>query len=366
MGLLFPAHNWRSRAVGDPRKFPLPTSTHDIMSRKTLFALVFLFIGSVSAVRAQHYFGRVSNVDVWFFYSDDGTRLRMNFFNSGLENGEGVIASNQTGLFTTTSGRQVTFRITHPTITGTVAGQNFSAQAESVIGPQSAVAGLYTGIFQNRLRVNTETMFGSIRLYPSGRALMVVSNTGGFVAGLGTRANGVVSITSTTGVVFRFNFAGDAVNDSFVQTIGANVVTDFYCTFVRQRNSSLINVATRGQVRSGQPMTAGFVITDSAKTVLIRAVGPTLGVFGVPGVNADPALRLFAGQTVIAQNDNWGDSADAADLPSASAQVGAFALQPGSRDAAILITLSPGAYTAEASTQGAGGDSLVEVYEVSK
>ena len=101
--------------------------------------------------------------------------------------------------------------------------------------------------------------------------------------------------------------------------------------------------------------------------VLIRAVGPTLGGFGVPGVNADPLLRVYSGQTVLVSNDNWTDAPNAADIPVASAQVGAFALQTSSRDAAVLVKLRPGAYTAEASSVGAAaGDALIEVYEVTK
>ena len=46
--------------------------------------------------------------------------------------------------------------------------------------------------------------------------------------------------------------------------------------------------------------------------VTVRARGPSLAQFGVPGVLANPTLQLFSGPTVIATNDDWGDSADAA------------------------------------------------------
>jgi hypothetical protein len=98
--------------------------------------------------------------------------------------------------------------------------------------------------------------------------------------------------------------------------------------------------------------------------VLIRAVGPTLGVapFGIPGAMADPKLDLFSGQTVINANDNWGGGAA---LTAAFANVGAFALGAVSRDAALLATLAPGNYTAQvAGVGGASGLTLVEVYEV--
>jgi hypothetical protein len=45
--------------------------------------------------------------------------------------------------------------------------------------------------------------------------------------------------------------------------------------------------------------------------------------------------------------------------------VGAFALVPGSADAALLIHLAPGAYTVHLSgLGGTSGNALIEVYEV--
>lgn len=72
--------------------------------------------------------------------------------------------------------------------------------------------------------------------------------------------------------------------------------------------------STRGAVLTGDNvMIAGFIITgDSAKTMLIRARGPTLADLGVSDVLHDPVLRVFSGQTVIAQNDNWRDTQEQA------------------------------------------------------
>jgi len=125
----------------------------------------------------------------------------------------------------------------------------------------------------------------------------------------------------------------------------------------------LVNVSVLKHLGSG--LTAGFVIDGTgSKRVLIRAVGPTIGAapFNVGGVVADPQLTLYSGQTVIGTNDNWGGGAD---LTAAFTQVGAFALPAASRDAAILTTLQPGAYTVQASgVGGTTGVAIVEVYEV--
>ncbi len=63
-------------------------------------------------------------------------------------------------------------------------------------------------------------------------------------------------------------------------------------------------------------------------------------------------------------NDDWGGTVA---LVNAFAQTGAFAL-PGasSQDAALLITLPPGSYTAQVSgVNSTTGVALVEIYEVS-
>lgn len=131
----------------------------------------------------------------------------------------------------------------------------------------------------------------------------------------------------------------------------------------------LINVSARAQVGTGDGvLIAGFVVTGNTScTVLIRAVGPTLGDYGVTGFLADPLLELTQavnGNTVpIASNDNWGGNAQ---ITSVGTTVGAFPLGSAtSKDAAILVTLPPGVYSAKASgVGGTTGVALIEVYEV--
>jgi sugar lactone lactonase YvrE len=131
--------------------------------------------------------------------------------------------------------------------------------------------------------------------------------------------------------------------------------------------SRLVNVSTRAKVGSGEnALFAGFVLAGTgSKTVLIRAIGPTLGAFGVQGVLTDPRLDVFrtGSTTPVASNDNWGGSAA---LSNAFRTVGAFAL-PGaeSRDAALTVSLQPGSYSAQVSgVGGLTGEVLLEIYEV--
>ena len=91
----------------------------------------------------------------------------------------------------------------------------------------------------------------------------------------------------------------------------------------------------------------GFVIAGlESKTVLVRAVGPTLRNFGLTTVLAAPRLDLMRGTTQIATNTGWATSGNTAELAAAAARSGAFALTAGSADSVIVTTLAPGAYSA--------------------
>ncbi len=145
--------------------------------------------------------------------------------------------------------------------------------------------------------------------------------------------------------------------------ISAALIVTFVAP-LRGQDSRLINLSTRAETNvGGDVLTSGFTIGPGTnKTILIRAIGPSLQQFGVPNVLPDPRLDLFAGQTVIQSNDNW-NSADA----SAFASVGAFGLAAGSKDAALVATLAPGGYTVQvsgAAGSAAKGVALIEVYEI--
>jgi len=129
--------------------------------------------------------------------------------------------------------------------------------------------------------------------------------------------------------------------------------------------SRLINLSARAFVgTNANVLIAGFVIAgNSAETVLIRGVGPGLTNFGVTGVLAAPQLTVTDSTgTTVAQNARWGGTAA---LAATFSNVGAFALSSTSSDAALVVTLQPGSYTAQLSGVGATtGIALVEIYEV--
>ncbi len=129
----------------------------------------------------------------------------------------------------------------------------------------------------------------------------------------------------------------------------------------------LTNVSARNFVGTGDNvLIAGFVINGNVpRKLLVRGVGPALADFGVTGTLADPKLEIFSGATAVATGDNWSDEPNAGELVSTATAVGAFALKSGSRDAALVLTLPAGSYSAKISgVGGTTGEALVEIYEV--
>lgn len=127
----------------------------------------------------------------------------------------------------------------------------------------------------------------------------------------------------------------------------------------------LVNLSARAHAGPGEGvLIVGFVISgDAPMRVLVRAIGPALTSLGVNGALSDPQLDVYQGSTLVQHNDNWSGSSE---LTTAFTKTGAFALpDPASKDAAMIVTLQPGAYTAIVSgVAGADGIALAEVYEL--
>jgi hypothetical protein len=124
----------------------------------------------------------------------------------------------------------------------------------------------------------------------------------------------------------------------------------------------LTNVSARAGVGTGDNiLIGGFVVGGSTSvTVLIRASGPALSPFVINGLLADPLLQVYSGTTVVDSNAGWAANPQ---IAAAASVVGAFAWGTApTADAAILVTLPPGAYTATVS--GASGDTGVALLEV--
>jgi hypothetical protein len=133
----------------------------------------------------------------------------------------------------------------------------------------------------------------------------------------------------------------------------------------------IINLATRANTgSSASPLILGFTIQGTGtKRVTIRAVGPTLEGFGVPGFLVDPVLKVYNSTgALIYSNDNWNQCNDVPGIASSQQRLGAFPLYDVSKDAAGILTLAPGGYTAMitgAPVNGVetSGVALGEIYE---
>jgi uncharacterized delta-60 repeat protein len=193
-----------------------------------------------------------------------------------------------------------------------------------------------------------------------------------------TSAQGTIGSTSVGRLLFPATspFAATGTFDFVPGSITATVTSGTFAgtTFTGSRSEiprtdRLANISTRGRAGPGDDvLIAGFVLSGATpRTVLIRAIGPALGAFGVTGLLADPRLELYRGATSLAANDDWSSSPAAAAIATATTRVGGFALASGSADAALLVTLEPGSYTAQVSAPpgAAAGNALVEVYDAS-
>lgn len=179
------------------------------------------------------------------------------------------------------------------------------------------------------------------------------------------RKNGV-PITGATNSSLRFATVASTDAGTYFATItnsgGTAISSSAVLTvFSLPDPSRFINMSIRTFVYTDNAPIAGFVIIGTvAKRVLVRAIGPTLSSYNVPGSISDPFLTLYNSQGArIGSNDNWLAS-DASTMVAA----GAFPLPVFSRDAALVVTLSPGLYTVAVSGVGnAFGAVLIEVYD---
>jgi hypothetical protein len=126
----------------------------------------------------------------------------------------------------------------------------------------------------------------------------------------------------------------------------------------------IVNVSVRNQVGLGDSiLVVGFSISGVApQRLLVRGVGPGLSQFGVTGVLENPRLQIYSGSSLVIDNDDW---AGAPQLTAAFTSVAAFPLPANSRDAALVLSLQPGTYTAQVSgVANTTGIALVELYEL--
>ncbi len=227
-----------------------------------------------------------------------------------------------------------------------------------------------------RLTLPNGTVVGENRSWSSldatGKAVLIdaATQTGAFQLLANSADSAVVSRLEAGAYTALVSSAdeGDALAEVYVMPPAAG-----------QTASRLVNLSARGRITATNPMvTIGFVhVTDAARRILIRGVGPSLKPFvGDAKVCANPRLRVYnAAGTLITVNNDWmvygtGSATSFSDYQSntvmdAASASGAFALTYGSQDAAVVLNLSGGQYTVQLDSEdGSTGEVLFEVYAV--
>lgn len=136
----------------------------------------------------------------------------------------------------------------------------------------------------------------------------------------------------------------------------------------------LLNLSTRANIGGGaeQGLVSGFAVQAGAqpKKLILRAVGPSLAMFGVTTPLAAPVLRIFDSNGQPYTNGYVypavvGGPTYETDLAESLARTGAFPLPAGTRDAVAMMPFPAGNYTAQVTSgDGTAGTVLLEIYEV--
>jgi len=252
---------------------------------------------------------------------------------------------------------------------GSVTGAAAGGFTGTVTGTRAADVGATQGVTGYYLSGATAgAAVAHVIAGPAGQAFAVIQSGSASDGGAGTVTGGgqVSALTTRSVIAATINAATGLVTVTSTGVITASYAGGSEAAVAAQR---LVNISSRARVSSGEGVAiAGFVISgDSAKPVLIRAVGPTLGsAFGLPGSLASPRLELVRSSDQASLGVNAGIAADRAAIDAAGARAGAFALGASGADAALLTSLAPGAYTAVVSgTNNAAGIALIEVYDLS-
>jgi len=181
-----------------------------------------------------------------------------------------------------------------------------------------------------------------------------------FVGGFGAAANyaQLLGLGAAEETVFYYQYPTVFCNTAY-NSIPIHLENTKFPTVGPQA----LNLSTRGLLGLGDDsLIGGFIVTGSdAKTVVLRALGPSLGGSGLADIVADPVLTLYdSSGAIVGMNDDWQSD-------SGSGQIDAIGLAPtDAAEAATIQTLAPGAYTVVVTGKDATpGIGLVEAYDLS-
>ena len=228
------------------------------------------------------------------------------------------------------------------------------------------------------LGITTALTAPKLELFRSGSSTAIASNTG-WTTGSSAVTSAIIAANNRAGA---FALTANLADSAIVATLAPGAYTavissannapgvalaEVYDLSSPAAGQKLFNISTRASTGAGDAtLIAGISVSGSApKRLLIRGVGPTLTTLGVAGALSQPQLNIIKDGATVATNSNWTTSPDASAIAAASAQVGAFALGSTSADAAMIVSLPPGNYSAQVvGLNNTTGIAIIEVYEL--
>jgi len=317
-----------------------------------------------------------------------GPTFALNYAGAADQGTYSVVITGSAGSTTATVGTL--------TVTANAWLSNLSTRAPVQASPNDLIAGWVTaGTAPKTLLIRgvgpeLAKSFGVANALPDPQLTLyagngsVVSVTTGWAANLAAAFASVYAFPLTVGSADTAILPSVAPGSASAEVVSATgqsgvALIEIYDTAPGDPINRLINLSSRALVRTGgNILIGGFVIGGTtSETLLIRGIGPELArTFGIVGALVQPQLALYDSKGVpIATAAGWssppteGPSNTAVGLEAATAatmaQVSAFPLPVGSGDSAFVVTLPPGAYSAEVSGVGSTtGVGLVEIYEV--
>ena len=209
-----------------------------------------------------------------------------------------------------------------------------------------------------------------LALIPLGQASAIAANDN-----WGTPASNAALVTAADAATYAFPLTAGSLDAALVDSLApggysvqvsgsgpGTALTEVYddtpASAYTAASPRLVNVSCNDQIAFGGSLTVGFTIGGTtAKTVLIRASGPTLRAsFSVGGAMADPQVLVYSSaQILLASDQAWGGDPQ---ITAAAASVSAFSFASAtSLDSAVPMTLAPGSYTAVVSSRSGGAAS---------